>query len=80
MTMTTAQYAAGTQRRTRNWTSRNTASSAPVTYVASVSQAEVLVEVVCGGLADGRAQDLDDPERDGDLGDPVGHRPPQPTR
>ena len=36
--------------------------------------AQVRVQVVRGGLADGRAEDLDDPEVERDLGDLVQHR------
>jgi hypothetical protein len=42
-------------------------------------EAEVDVQVVRGGLADGGAHDLDHPEPEGDLGDLVEHRPPELT-
>ena len=40
-------------------------------------EAEIDVQVVRGGLADGGAHDLDHPEPEGDLGNLVEHRPPE---
>ena len=42
-------------------------------------EAEIDVQVVRGGLADGGAHDLDHPEPEGDLGNLVEHRPPELT-